>query len=204
MRLAFCIALIASLPTLLVADSLSSADYQAGIREATEQYRGDGNEADIVIFTDYYVTRGAHSGLAPFSLKPFTLYDTSRREPAETASVRLDNVRPNLTLQLTTDAWWSERADWDPVIRACCENWAMFGRFDDLRRCFLAAAHVGEHKANVTAMLGPGQRITVSDTIWNPPREAYSVHPGRQNRGSLRRRVLGWCRSRRVLLLDRT
>jgi len=80
----FCAALTALLPPLLLAGALSSADYQEGIREATERYRGDGNEG--VIFTGYYVRGARHSdlenGLPPFPPEPFTLRNTVRAEAA--------------------------------------------------------------------------------------------------------------------------
>ena len=58
-----------------------------------------------------------------------------------------------------------------------CERWQKHHRFEDLRLCYLSVVHVGAAKAKVVAMLGPGQRVTVSHSIWNPPREAYSYTP---------------------------
>jgi hypothetical protein len=66
--------------------------------------------------------------------------------------------------------------DWNPIAEAC-ERWHKHHRFDDFQSCYLSVVHGGAHKAQVEAMLGPGQRVTVSHQIWNPPREAYSYTP---------------------------
>lgn len=70
----------------------------------------------------------------------------------------------------------SARAEIDPIAEGC-ERWHKHHSFDDLRSCYLSVVHIGEHKAKVVAMLGPGQRVTVSHEVWNRPREAYSYTP---------------------------
>lgn len=65
------------------------------------------------------------------------------------------------------------RTEIDPVAEGC-KRWHKDHLFEDLRSCYLSIAHIGEHKTNVVAMLGPGQRVTVSHKIWSPPREAFS------------------------------
>ena len=58
-----------------------------------------------------------------------------------------------------------------------CETWQKHHRFDDLPFCYNHVVRVGASKADVVAMLGPGERVTVSHSVWNPPREAYSYTP---------------------------
>ena len=64
----------------------------------------------------------------------------------------------------------------DPVAIGC-EKWHRTHSFDDLRSCFLSVAHRREHRANVEAMLGPGERVTVAHKVWAPPIEAYEYTP---------------------------
>jgi hypothetical protein len=86
------LALIAVLPLRLSAADLSSADYQAAIREATERYRGDCTERTVV--TERYSFHGSLSGdicdkyLHTFDALQFTLS-------------LLPHFTPNPAMQLT-------------------------------------------------------------------------------------------------------
>jgi hypothetical protein len=71
---------------------------------------------------------------------------------------------------------WSAQAETGPIAEVC-ERWHKHHRFDDLRSCILSVAHNGTPKAKVVAMLGPGQRVTLAHTVWEPPKEAYSYTP---------------------------
>ena len=91
MKLPVSLALIAVLPLQLMSTGLSSADYQAGIREATERYRGDcveGVFAEGVYFYGSLTRDICEKYLAVFSEFPFT-------------RAFVDSVTSNQALQLT-------------------------------------------------------------------------------------------------------
>ena len=94
MKLPVSLALIAVFPLQLMSTGLSSADYQAGIREATERYRGDCVEGVLVTERVYFYgsfTRDiCEKYLAVFSEFPFT-------------RAFMDSVTSNQALERTAD-----------------------------------------------------------------------------------------------------
>lgn len=99
MKPSVCVALIALLPLQIFADNLLSEDYQAGIREATERYRGDCTEnPEIVISAEYYMPWAMPSEFqhvaAPLSSHPFTLPGTFTPDSIDPTSVRWQRATP--------------------------------------------------------------------------------------------------------------
>jgi hypothetical protein len=178
--------------------------YRAAIRQATELYLGDGSLETVVArtqwssaagfeteeFVDYsrgtthsYLRRTSAAGTreiiaeAHFDTDPFPpeLCSIYRTSPVAGFSVLwglailLEGRPVNVALA---------QAKSDPiVVNMRCETWQKHHRFDDLRSCYLSVVHIGARKADVVAMLGPGQRVTISHSVWNPPREAYAYTP---------------------------
>ena len=91
MKCLICI-LVASLPLPVVPADLRSADYQAGIREATERYRGDLTEGVIVIEREYF--HGSFSrDIGDSYLKTFAAFHFTLSQ--------MPRCTPNQSMQLT-------------------------------------------------------------------------------------------------------
>ena len=82
----------------------SSADYQAGIREATERYRGDfGGTISMVVYEEASFGGPAVclAGCNPFPYQPFVLRHAAKLADIDANSVTLQRFTPNQSMQLT-------------------------------------------------------------------------------------------------------